>query len=66
MDIHLSTIDHVRQQVIDLLIQFGPRLLTAILIVIAGVIVGGWAERWLLRRCAALTWSRRCGSCSQG
>ncbi len=49
MDIHLSTIDHVRQQVIDLLIQFGPRLLTALIIVIAGVIVGGWAERWLLR-----------------
>ena len=46
---HLSSIDHIRQQVIDLLIQFGPRLLTAILIVIAGVIVGGWAERWLLR-----------------
>jgi small conductance mechanosensitive channel len=49
MDMHLSSIDHIREQVIDLLIQFGPRLLTAILIVIAGVIVGGWAERWLLR-----------------
>ncbi len=49
MDIHLATIDHVRQQIIDLLIQFGPRLLTAIIIVIVGVIVGGWAERGLLR-----------------
>jgi small conductance mechanosensitive channel len=49
MDIHLATIDHVRQQVIDLLIQFGPRLLTAIVIIVVGVIVGGWAERWLLR-----------------
>jgi len=49
MDIHLSTIDHVRQQLIDLLIQFGPRLLTAVLIIIAGLIVGGWAERGLLR-----------------
>jgi small conductance mechanosensitive channel len=49
MDLHLSAIDHIREQVIDLLIQFGPRLLTAIIIVIAGVIVGGWAERWLAR-----------------
>jgi small conductance mechanosensitive channel len=49
MDIHLSSLDHIREQIIDLLIQFGPRLLTAILIVIAGVIVGGWAERWLSR-----------------
>jgi small conductance mechanosensitive channel len=49
MDIHLSSIDHIRVQIIDLLIQFGPRLLTAILIIIAGVVVGGWAERWLSR-----------------
>jgi small conductance mechanosensitive channel len=49
MDIHLSSIDHIRQQIIDLLIQFGPKLLTAILIIVAGVIVGGWAERWLTR-----------------
>jgi small conductance mechanosensitive channel len=49
MDLHLSAIDHIREQIIDLLIQFGPRLLTAILIIVAGVIVGGWAERWLAR-----------------
>jgi small conductance mechanosensitive channel len=49
MDLHLSSIEHIREQIIDLLIQFGPRLLTAILIVIAGVIAGGWAERWLSR-----------------
>ncbi|HTY51178.1 MAG TPA: mechanosensitive ion channel family protein [Steroidobacteraceae bacterium] len=49
MDIKLAAIDHARQQIIDLLIQFGPRLFTAILIVVAGVIVGGWVERWLLR-----------------
>jgi small conductance mechanosensitive channel len=49
MDIKLSAIDHIREQIIDLLIQFGPKLLTAIVIIIAGVIVGGWAERWLLR-----------------
>lgn len=49
MDMKLASIDHIRSQIIDLLIQFGPKLLTAILIIIAGVIVGGWAERWLLR-----------------
>jgi small conductance mechanosensitive channel len=49
MDIHLSSIDHIREQITDLLIQFGPRLLTAILIIVAGVIVGGWAERGLTR-----------------
>jgi small conductance mechanosensitive channel len=49
MDLHLSAIDHIREQVIDLLIQFGPKLLTAILIIVAGVIVGGWAQRWLTR-----------------
>jgi small conductance mechanosensitive channel len=49
MDAHLSSIDHVREQVIDLLIQFGPKLLTALVIIAVGVIVGGWAERWVLR-----------------
>ena len=49
MDIKLSSIDHAREQIIDLLIQFGPRLLAAVLIIIAGVVVGGWVERWLLR-----------------
>jgi small conductance mechanosensitive channel len=49
MDIHLASIEHIREQLIDLLIQFGPRLLTAIVIIIAGVIVGGWVERWLSR-----------------
>ncbi len=49
MDAKLSSIDHVKQQVIDLLIQFGPKLLTAILIIIAGVIVGGWVDRLVVR-----------------
>jgi hypothetical protein len=49
MDVRLSSIDHVREQVIDLLIQFGPKLLTAIVIIVVGAIVGGWAEHWVLR-----------------
>jgi len=49
MDMHLASIDHIRAQVIDLLIQFGPKLLTAIVIIIVGGFVGGWVERWLQR-----------------
>ena len=49
MDLHLASIEHIREQVLDLLIQFGPKLLTAVLIILAGGIVGGWVERWLLR-----------------
>jgi small conductance mechanosensitive channel len=49
----LKSIDHIKSEVIDLSIRFGPKLLVAILIVIVGVIVGGWlaraAERGLIR-----------------
>jgi small conductance mechanosensitive channel len=48
VDIHLAAIEHIREQVIDLLIQFGPKLLTAILIIVAGAVVAGWVGRWLL------------------
>jgi small conductance mechanosensitive channel len=46
---NLDAIDHVRTQVIDLGIQFGPRLLVAILILVAGAFVGGWLARLVER-----------------
>jgi small conductance mechanosensitive channel len=38
-----DTIEHVKQKIIDLSIQFGPRALTAIII----LIVGGFVARWV-------------------
>lgn len=49
----LKSIDHIKSQVIDLCIRFGPKLLVATLIIIAGSLIGGWlargAERGLAR-----------------
>jgi small conductance mechanosensitive channel len=42
---NLNAIDHVKSQVIDLGIQFGPRLLVATLVLVAGAFVGGWLAR---------------------
>ncbi|HUK03288.1 MAG TPA: mechanosensitive ion channel family protein [Steroidobacteraceae bacterium] len=49
MNAELNTIDHVRTTIIDLAVRFGPKLLTAILILIVGFIVGRWVERWLAK-----------------
>lgn len=45
MDDQLATLDHIKRTVIDLAIQFGPRVLVAIAIIIAGVYAGRWAGR---------------------
>ncbi len=45
----LSELDQVKGTVIDLAIRFGPKLLTAALIMTAGVFVAGWAARVTLR-----------------
>jgi len=45
----LSTIDQAKITLIDLAIRFGPKLLVAILILIAGVAVGAWVSRLLNR-----------------
>lgn len=45
MDEQLATFDHVKRTVIDLAIQFGPKVLVAIAIMVAGVYVGRWAGR---------------------
>jgi small conductance mechanosensitive channel len=41
----LSTFDQAKITLIDLAIHFGPKLLVAILILIAGVAVGAWVSR---------------------
>lgn len=45
MNDQLATLDHVQRTVIDAAIQFGPKLLVAILILVAGFYVGGWIGR---------------------
>lgn len=45
MNDQLGTLDHVQSEVIDLVIQFGPKVLVAIVIVVAGVYVGRWVGR---------------------
>jgi small conductance mechanosensitive channel len=45
MDIQLETLEHVKRTVIDLAIQFGPKMLVAVAIIVAGVYAGRWAGR---------------------
>jgi len=45
MDEQLKLMDQVTSAAIDMGIQFGPRLLVAVLILIAGVFAGRWARR---------------------
>lgn len=45
MDEQLQTLEHAQQTAIDLAIQFGPRLLVALLILAAGYYVGRWVGR---------------------
>jgi small conductance mechanosensitive channel len=45
MDSALDTFGHVRTTLIDLAIRFGPKVLTAILILVAGVLIANWGAR---------------------
>ena len=45
MDNNLDAINHAKNELIDLAIRFGPKLLVAVLVLIAGVMVGGWIGR---------------------
>lgn len=42
MDDHLQTLEHAQKTAIDLALQFGPKLLVALLILVAGFYVGRW------------------------
>ena len=45
----IATIDQVKNTVLDLAIRFGPRLVAALLILFAGVLVSRWVTRWTAR-----------------
>jgi small conductance mechanosensitive channel len=45
----IATIDQVKNTVVDLAIRFGPRLVAALLILFAGVLVSRWVTRWANR-----------------
>jgi small conductance mechanosensitive channel len=51
--VNLDSIEHAKQKIIDLGIEFGPKLATAVLIMIVGFFVARWIanviERWLAR-----------------
>jgi len=42
MDEQLTVLAHTKQTLIDLAIQFGPKLVVAVLILVAGIYVGRW------------------------
>jgi len=45
MEEHLQTLEHAQNTAVELAIQFGPKLLVALLILVAGVYVGRWLGR---------------------
>lgn len=47
MNDQVATINHAKDTLIDLAIRFGPRLLTAILILVIGLAVSRWVSRWI-------------------
>jgi small conductance mechanosensitive channel len=53
VNVDIDTLDKAKSTLIDLAIRFGPKLLVALLIIVAGLAVAGWvartAERGLLR-----------------
>jgi small conductance mechanosensitive channel len=50
----LPSVEHVRNQLIDLAIAFGPRLLAALAIIVVGVLVSRWVGEWLGRGIARI------------
>ncbi len=50
----LSSINDLRATALDLALRFGPRVLAAVLILIAGVLASGWASRSITRLTARI------------
>jgi small conductance mechanosensitive channel len=49
MNESLKSIEQIRNTAIDLALRFGPKVLTALLILALGVMVARWVGRWLER-----------------
>ncbi|MDB6104995.1 MAG: MscS Mechanosensitive ion channel:Conserved helix [Gammaproteobacteria bacterium] len=49
MNAPMTSIDQIKNTVIDLAIRFGPRVLVAMLILFAGFMASRWVSRWLAR-----------------
>jgi len=47
MDEQVATLSHAKDTVVDLAIRFGPRLLTALIILFVGLTVSRWMSRWI-------------------
>ena len=47
MDTQLQSLDQIKSSVIDMAVKFGPKLLVALAILIAGYVVARWAGRML-------------------
>jgi len=49
MDNPLTTLEQTKSTLVDLTVRFGPRLLTALLILVLGILVTRWVGKWLQR-----------------
>ena len=47
MNDQAATISHAKDTLIELAIRFGPRLFTALLILVVGMFASGWVSRWV-------------------
>jgi len=54
MDNQLETLDQIKSTVLDMAIKFGPKMVVAIIILVAGYVVARWAGRLLERMLARL------------
>ena len=49
MNEQIETLEHAKNTILDLIIRFGPKLLAALLVLAAGVLVSRWVAQWLER-----------------
>jgi len=54
MDEQLDTIEQLKVTIIDLAVRFGPKLLAAILVLVAGILLSRWLGRWFDRGLARI------------